>query len=62
MASLLRDRAWIARREAGLALARLGAPGALCLRRARSESDRFAADMAHRVLDIVGVTSPRGAR
>jgi HEAT repeat protein len=62
LANLLRDRAWTVRREAGLALAALGAPGTLFLRRALSDHDRFAADMARRVLDMVQVAALEGVR
>jgi HEAT repeat protein len=62
LAPLLRDRAWIVRREAGLALRALGAPGLLYLRRYLTDADHFAADMAQQVLDLpstVGLeTSP----
>jgi hypothetical protein len=62
LANLLRDRAWSVRREAGLALAALGAPGTLFLRRAVTDEDRFAADMAHRVLDMAQVAVLEGTR
>ena len=52
LAPLLRDRAWIVRREAALALRAMGAPGILMLRRALSDADAFAADMARQVLDL----------
>jgi len=52
LVTLLRDPYWIVRREAGLALRALGAPGILFLRRALSDRDPFAADMAHQVLDL----------
>jgi HEAT repeat protein len=52
LASLLRDRDWNVRREAGLALRAFGAPGALFLRRSLSDSDPFACDMARQVLDL----------
>lgn len=52
VAECLRDRYWIVRREAGLALHALGAPGILFLRRALSDDDPFAADMARQVLDM----------
>jgi HEAT repeat protein len=48
----LRDRTWRVRREAGLALRAIGAPGVLFLRRALKGDDRFAADMAQQVLDL----------
>lgn len=53
---LLRDRYWIVRREAGLALRALGAPGTLFLRRTLSDQDHFAADMARQVLDLPDTT------
>jgi hypothetical protein len=52
LAERLRDPAWEVRRQAGLALRSIGAPGALFLRRALSGDDRFAADMAQLVLDL----------
>jgi hypothetical protein len=48
---LLRDRSWTVRREAGLALRALGAPGEIVLRRMLSDSDRFAAATARHLLD-----------
>ncbi len=53
LSKALRDRAWTVRREAGLALRSMGSPGLLCLRRSRTDSDAFAADMARQVLDLV---------
>jgi hypothetical protein len=52
LAEGLRDRAWHVRRDAGLALRSIGAPGALFLRRALKGDDAFAADMAQLVLDL----------
>ena len=52
LAERLRDSAWRVRKEAGLALRAIGAPGTLFLRRATKSDDRFAADMAHQVLDL----------
>ena len=52
LAAGLRDPAWRVRREAGLALRAVGAPGVLLLRRAVKGSDAFAADMAQLVLDL----------
>ena len=52
LAECLRDAAWQVRRDAGLALRSIGAPGALFLRRALKGDDRFAADMAQLVLDL----------
>jgi hypothetical protein len=48
----MRDSAWRVRKEAGLSLRALGAPGTLFLRRALRSDDRFAADMAQQVLDL----------
>jgi len=52
LAERLRDERWRVRREAGLALRAIGAPGTLLLRRAVKGNDRFAADMAQQVLDL----------
>lgn len=52
LAETLRDAAWQVRRDAGLALRSIGAPGALFLRRAIKGDDAFAADMAQLVLDL----------
>jgi len=52
LARALRDPAWDVRREAGLALRAMGGPGILLLRRALSDADAFAADMARQVLGI----------
>jgi HEAT repeat protein len=52
LAGMLRDGAWDVRVEAGLALRALGAPGKLFLRRALTDHDRFAADMARQVMDL----------
>ena len=52
LAGCLRDPAWRVRRDAGLALRALGAPGALFLRRALKGDDPFAADMSQQVLDL----------
>jgi len=52
LATLLRDQAWDVRKEAGLALAALGAPGTLFLNRALKGKDPSAADMARHVLDL----------
>lgn len=49
---LLRDRSFDVRRAAGEALAGMGAPGLLLLRRALNDTDAFAADMARRVLEV----------
>jgi len=52
LAALLRDPAWDVRRSAGVALHALGAPGVLYLRRALTDADHFAADMARQLLEI----------
>jgi hypothetical protein len=48
----LADASWPVRRQAALALRAIGAPGILFLRRAVKGNDRFAADMAHQILDL----------
>jgi bilin biosynthesis protein len=50
----LRDPSWDVRREAGLALRAMGAPGQLVLRRATDDEDPFAADMARMTLALPG--------
>jgi HEAT repeat protein len=50
----LRDPSWEVRRQAGLALRAMGAPGQLVLRRATGDVDRFAADMARMTLALPG--------
>jgi hypothetical protein len=57
LAAALRDQEWTVRRESALALRAVGAPGILFLRRALSEKDGFAADMARQVLDIPETTA-----
>jgi len=52
LADCLRDSAWGVRRDAGLALRAIGAPGVLFLRRALKGNDPFAADMSQQVLDL----------
>jgi HEAT repeat protein len=52
LAEGLQDSTWGVRRDAGLALRAIGAPGALFLRRALKGTDLFAADMAQQVLDL----------
>jgi HEAT repeat protein len=52
LAACLQDSTWRVRRDAGLALRALGAPGALFLRRALKGNDPFAADMSQQVLDL----------
>ena len=52
LATLLRDPVWEVRRESGLALRALGSPGSLVLRRALSDLDPFACDIARQVLDL----------
>jgi hypothetical protein len=53
----LSDPARDVRREAALALRRLGPAGRLYLRRALVSNDPYAADMAHHVLDLPGTTA-----
>lgn len=60
--ALLGDRAWTVRREAGLALHKLGPPGQLFLRRALGAPDRFAADMARQTLGLPSETEPTAVR
>ncbi len=57
LATALRDQEWTVRRESALALRAVGAPGILFLRRALSEKDGFASDMARQVLDIPETTA-----
>ena len=52
LAKTLRDPAWRVRNEAAMALRAIGGPGALFLRRALTENDPLAADMAQLVLDL----------
>ncbi len=52
LAAGLCDSAWRVRRESGLALRAVGAPGILLLRKAVKGNDAFAADMAQLVLDL----------
>jgi HEAT repeat protein len=52
LAGMLRDQSWGVRQAAGLALRALGAPGTIYLRRALSDHDRFARDMAQQILDL----------
>jgi hypothetical protein len=59
LARALRDPAWDVRRAAGLGLRSLGSPGILLLRRAVSDEDRFARDMARQVLEIPASTLVR---
>jgi hypothetical protein len=54
----LRDSSWDVRRQAGLALRAMGAPGQLVLRRATGDEDRFAADMARMTLALPGTDEP----
>ena len=57
LARQLSDPAWDVRREAALALRRLGPAGRLYLRRALVSPDPYAADMAHQVLDLPSATA-----
>ena len=52
IAGALRDPAWEVRRQAALALLALGAPGLVLLRRALTDEDRYARDIARQVLDL----------
>ena len=52
VAPLLRDRAWVVRSETAQALASMGGPGLLFLRRALGDEDPFARDAVRRVLDL----------
>jgi HEAT repeat protein len=52
LAAHMRDPAWEVRRNAALALRRLGSPGIVLLRRALDSDDRYAADMAQQILDL----------
>ncbi len=62
LAELLRDSSWDVRRAAALGLRALGAPGTLLLRRALSDRDRFASDMAQQVLELPDGRQRPGAR
>ncbi len=59
LAGMLRDPAWVVRSQSALALRRFGGPGLLLLRRALADEDRFAADIAHQVLDMPDTTADR---
>ena len=52
LAACLRDPAWEVRRAAAIALKAMGAAGVLLLRRALTDRDRFARDIARQVLDL----------
>ncbi|HVD37860.1 MAG TPA: HEAT repeat domain-containing protein [Solirubrobacterales bacterium] len=58
LASCLRDPAWDVRRAAALGLRGLGAAGVLVLRKAMTDSDPFARDMACQVLELPGDGAP----
>jgi hypothetical protein len=62
LAERLRDPSWDVRSAAALALRALGAPGTLLLRRALSDRDRFASDMAQQVLELPDGRHHPGAR
>ena len=62
LAERLRDSSWDVRSAAALALRALGAPGILLLRRALSDRDRFARDMARQVLELPAGPSSQAAR
>jgi len=57
IARQLSDPGWDVRREAALALRRLGPAGRLYLRRALADPDPYAADMARQVLDLPSATA-----
>lgn len=66
LAECLRDQAWNVRLAAALSLRGLGAAGVLVLRRAMTDADPFARDMACQVLELPGdgalaFTPPAGA-
>jgi len=52
LAECLRDPSWDVRRAAAVALRAFGAAGVLLLRRALTDRDRFARDMARQVLEL----------
>jgi len=52
LATCLRDPSWEVRRAAAIALRAMGAVGILLLRRALTDPDRFARDMARQVLEL----------
>lgn len=56
----LADEEWQVRKQAGLALSALGAPGALLLKQSLSSKDANAADMARHILDTPTVGDKRG--
>lgn len=58
LAACLRDPSWDVRRAAAIALRAMGAVGVLLLRRALTERDRFARDMARQVLELPGCEQP----
>ena len=62
LAEGLRDPSWDVRKAAALALRALGAPGILLLRRALSDRDRSASDMAKHVLELPDGRRRLGAR
>lgn len=65
LAASLRDPAWEVRRAAATALKTMGPAGALLLRRALTDEDRFARDMARQVLQLPAGEQPNahhGAR
>lgn len=52
---LLGDRSWIVRERAGRSLAAMGPTGVMTLRIHLDDEDDYARDMAHQVLDTLGV-------
>ena len=58
LAECLRDPSWEVRRAAAIALKAMGAAGVLMLRRALTDCDRFAQDMARHALEPAGGEQP----
>jgi hypothetical protein len=59
----LSDADWDVRKQAGLALSALGAPGTLLLRQSLTSEDPFAADMARHILDTpMTLSDKRGGK
>jgi len=61
LARALRDSAWDVRLAAGLGLRSLGSPGILMLRRALTDEDKFAREMARQVMEIPASALARAA-
>ena len=62
LAECLRDPSWDVRRAAAITLRGFWPTGVLLLRRALSDSDRFARDMARQVLDLPGAGGQSSAQ